>query len=448
MRSLLIRFFLSFWLMIAITVGAAAVAGFYYAERAHAAVQRFEVSEAMFEAGGALQRDGREGLTQWLRSLPGVTRSLVYIVDDRGRDLLERRLPAPVVIALRRFGGRPGPAPRDLGNLRPARPFTELVGRDGSVYTIFVLPPRGVVGNWLANRGLAGLVMFALVASALVSWLLAGTISRPVRQLRNTAKAIAEGRLDSRVASTALNRRDEIGLLANDFDQMARALETSLHRQTELTRNVSHELRSPLARLRVALELARREAGDLPEFDKIESETEKLDDLIGQILELSRLDSAHKRQPTPVDLATTLLSVVDDLRFEHGDAVEISVSGITDDVVVEGSEPALRACFENVLRNAAHHGRAGGKLEVALRQESGMATVTVQDDGGGVVAEDLAHLFEPFYRGSARGAESRQPGSGLGLAIASRAAELHGGKIAAENRGKGLRVTVSLPAGR
>jgi two-component system sensor histidine kinase CpxA len=447
-RSLLIRFFLSFWLMIAITVGAAAVAGFYYAERAHAAVQRFEVSEAMYAASDALRRDGREGLTEWLASLPGVTGSFVYIIDERGRDLLERRLPAPVVIALRRFGGRPGPVPRDLGNLRPARPFTELVGSDGSVYTIFVLPPRGVVGNWLANRGLAGLVIFALVASALVSWFLAGTISRPVRQLRSTAKAIAEGRLDTRVSRTALNRRDEIGLLANDFDQMASALETSLHRQTELTRNVSHELRSPLARLRVALELARREAGDLPEFDKIESETEKLDELIGQILELSRLENAHEQPPSPVDLAATLLSVVDDLRFEHGDAVEITVGGIGDDVVVDGSKSALRACFENVLRNAAHHGRAGGKLEVTLKHEAGIASVTVQDDSGGVAPGDLAHLFEPFYRGSAGQSESRRQGSGLGLAIASRAVELHGGKIAAENRDNGLRVTVSLPTSR
>ena len=121
MRSLLIRIFVSFWSIIVITIIAAAALGYAYAERARATIENFEVSDAMLEASVALREDGREGLVQWLRSLPGVTSSLVYVLDDRGRDLLGRRLPPPVEIAIRRFGGRqfPRPSPpRELGNLQ------------------------------------------------------------------------------------------------------------------------------------------------------------------------------------------------------------------------------------------------------------------------------------------------------------------------------------------
>ena len=136
MRSLLLRIFVSFWSIIVVTIIAAATLGYFYAERVRATMQSFEVSDAMLEASASLRESGREGLTEWLRSLPGVTASLVYVLDDRGQDLLGRRLPPPVAIAIRRFGGpqfQRSPAHRDAGNLRPARPFTQLVGPDNHV---------------------------------------------------------------------------------------------------------------------------------------------------------------------------------------------------------------------------------------------------------------------------------------------------------------------------
>ena len=265
MRSLLIRIFISFWSIIVITIIAAGALGYFYAERARTAMQNFEVSDAMLEASASLRENGRDGLTAWLRSLPGVTASLVYVLDDRGRDLLGRRLPPPVLIAMKRFGeprfGRRPPV-RDFGNLQPARPFTQLIGPDDHVYTLFVLPPQGAVGRWLAERGGAGVAVLALLVSAAVSYLLARTISQPIRRFRESAIAIADGNLDTRVADRVGKRRDEIGLLAQDFDRMTDELRGAWLRQSELTRNVSHELRSPLARLRVALELARRKTGD------------------------------------------------------------------------------------------------------------------------------------------------------------------------------------------
>lgn len=446
MRSLLIRFFLAFWLVIVATIGLAAALGFYYSERAHAAIVRFEVSDAMFDASAALQTNGRKGLKDWLDSLPGVTGNLIYVVDERRRDILKRRLPASVSIALRRFHGRRGGRiPLEFGNIRLARPFTELEGPDGSVYTFFVLPPQGVVARWINNRGLTGLIVIAIAISAAVSYLLAGTISRPVRQLRSAATAIAGGKLDTRVANSVVTRRDEIGLLGKDFDRMAGELQRSLHRQIELTQNVSHELRSPLARLRVALELARRKAGELTELDKIDVETERLDELIGQILEFSKLNYDSHERRSKLNVLDVVQAIIDDVRFEYGEHTSIRIDYERDDVSIMGYDSALRSAFENVIRNAARHGKAGGSVDVTVMVEDATAIISIQDDGGGVAPDELEHLVEPFYRAAANRPESARSGSGLGLAIANRAIELHGGSINAQNSGNGLCITIRLP---
>lgn len=450
MRSLLLRIFISFWSIIVITIVVAAGLGYFYAERARATMQSFEISDAMLEAGASLQEKGREGLTEWLRSLPDVTASLVYVVDDRGRDLLGRRLPPPVVFAMKRFGGtmmqRP-PRHRDTGNLRPARPFTQLVGPDDRVYTLFVLPPRGAVGRWLSERGGAGFAIIALLVSAAVSYLLARGISRPIRRFRESAIAIAGGNLETRVADRVGERRDEIGLLARDFDRMTGELQRAWLRQSELTRNVSHELRSPLARLRVALELARRRTGDLPELDRIDVETERLDELIGQLLEFSRLDAEPHESRSRIDLEELVRSVVEDVRYEYdrsgGDAgirFQADAGG-----TIDAYPNALRSGLENVLRNAVQHNREGGEIRVRLTADVSQAVVSIEDQGGGVAEHELGHIFEPFYRARHDDQRGSTRGSGLGLAIASRAIALNGGILSAKNGELGLRVEIRLP---
>lgn len=450
MRSLLLRIFLSFWAIIVITTIAAAALGNFYAERARATMQSFEVSDAMLEASASLQDRGREGLTEWLSSLPDVTAALVYVVDDRGQDLLDRRLPSPVVVGMRRFGRIPlhpqRPA-RNARNLRPARPFTQLVGPDNHVYTIFVLPPQGAVRRWLSERSGAGLAIIALLVSATVSYLLARAISRPIRRFRESAVAIAGGDLDTRVADRVGKRRDEIGLLAQDFDEMTSELQRAWLKQTELTRNVSHELRSPLARLRVALELARREAGDLPELERIETETARLDELIGQMLEFSRLDSEPHEDRVRIDLDEMLLAVIEDARFEYGrDGTDNRIGYASHaGVIVDGYPNALRSGFDNVVRNAAQHNREGGEIRVRLAVETPDVVVTVEDEGGGVDEHELDAILEPFYRSKAKRAGQSEGGSGLGLAIASRACALNGGSLRVRNAEHGLCVEIRLP---
>ncbi len=450
MRSLLIRIFLSFWSIIVITIIAATALGYLYAERVRATVQSFEVSEAMIEASQALREKGRDGLTEWLRSLPDVTASLVYILDDRGQDLLGRRLPPPVIVAMQRFSNprfRRPPHTRDFGNLRPARPFTQLIGPDDHVFTLFLLPRQGAVGRWLSQRGGAVFAILALLVSAVISYLLARAISQPIRRFRESAIAIAGGNLNTRVADRVGNRRDEIGLLAQDFDRMTDELQRAWLRQTELTRNVSHELRSPLARLRVALELARRRTGDLDELDKIDAETERLDELIGQILEFSRLDAESHEDRSRIDLDELLHFVVDDVRYEYDQAgsetcIEYQCES---SVAVDGYPNALRSALENVLRNAMQHNRADGAVHVRLRTELSDIVVSVEDQGGGVADEDLERIFEPFYCSHEKRAARSGQGSGLGLAIASRAIALNNGSITAHNTSQGLRIEIRLP---
>lgn len=449
MRSLLLRIFAAFWSIILITIVVAAVIGYTYAERTRVALQNFEVGDAVFEASAALQENGREGLTDWLRNLPGPAEKLFYVVDDKGRDLLGRRLPEVIRVSLKRFGDRDSRPPRnrrDRPNLRPARPFTQLIGPDERVYTLFVVPPHTVKAQWLVDRGLGGLVMLALLVSAVVSLLLARTLSRPIMQLRSSANAIAEGKLDTRVAEDIGSRRDEIGLLAADFDRMANELQRAWEKQTELTRNVSHELRSPLARLRVALELVRRKTGDLDELDKIDVETERLDELIGRILEYSRMDTDSRERRSEIDLGDLLRSVVDDVRYEYSERdSEVSIE-LNADVTstIHGYPGALRSCFENVLRNAVQHGGDGGDVQVQLEQTGSQAVIVVEDQGGGVPEDELAKIFEPFYRSRTPQNATRRSG-GLGLAIASRAATLNGGTISARNTADGLRVEIRLP---
>ena len=155
MRSFFVRIFVSFWTIIAVTILTAGTLGYVYAERARSALQSFEVSESMLEASDALEAGGRDGLAEWLRSLPGMTATLVYVVDESGEDLLARDVPPAIVLAMRRFGNTRARRllPRMPGNMRPARPFTQLVGPDSDVYTLFVMPPQGVIGRWLAHRG-------------------------------------------------------------------------------------------------------------------------------------------------------------------------------------------------------------------------------------------------------------------------------------------------------
>lgn len=452
MKSFFVRFFLSFWLIIGITIGAAAIGGFWYAERMRDAIDNFELGDSMLDASAALEAGGHEGLASWLKDIPQSNAIAIFVLDERGQDILERRIPSGISRMFRRHRQHEHNFRLDRdepNNLRRARPLPQLVAANGDTYTFFVLPsriPEAILGSADAR---VLLLIFALLASGLVSYALASAISRPVRKLRNATVALADGDLNVRVADSIGKRRDEVGMLGREFNSMAEKLQRAAQQQTELSRNISHELRSPLARMRVAVELAKRQAGELPEFDRLDIEAERLDSLIGQILSYTKLDAIPHQDPAPVNLDDLIGEVVENVNYEckaEGIAgVSVDLHIIATPEICGHADPLISA-IENILRNAVRHSPPNSDVTISLDQQDGEATIAIVDHGPGVDQDDLPKLFEPFFRTRKSAESERDHGTGLGLAIAERAVRMNGGRIDARNNaGGGLIVRISLP---
>lgn len=285
-----------------------------------------------------------------------------------------------------------------------------------------------------------------IVIIALISLLLARMITRPVTSLGNTLRQLGEGRLESRTA--VASRGDELGELARNVDAMAERLENLLHSHKQLLMAVSHELRSPLARLQVALELARNKSGDTAasELDRIDREAERLGELIGEVLTIARFDEGVTRaDKKTVQLDRLLADIVEDARFE-AEAADKGIELASEEMSLEADELWLGRALDNVIRNAIRHTAPGSTVNVMMTATSAGMEICVRDHGTGVPEEALPRLFEPFFRTSeARDRDSG--GYGLGLAIAERAIGIHGGSITARNHPDGgLEVTINLPS--
>lgn len=302
-------------------------------------------------------------------------------------------------------------------------------------------------------RGLGYRLLVTLVIGGILCFWLARYLTTPLLKLRLTTNELAQGNLGARVATKLTKRRDEVGQLGRDFNVMAEQLESMVKAQQRLLGDISHELRSPLARLGVALGLARQRSGAEANgaLDRIERESDNLNEMISQLLTLTRLESGtDSRKRTEVDLATLVREVVEDADFEarsSNRAVEIVAN---DDCSINGVEELLRSAVENVVRNAVRYTPEGTAVEVALSRQNGggdnFAVINVRDHGRGVPVEALEKIFRPFYR--TEDARDRQSGggTGLGLAITERAVRMHGGSVQATNAADGgLSVEMRLP---
>jgi two-component system sensor histidine kinase CpxA len=269
-----------------------------------------------------------------------------------------------------------------------------------------------------------------------------------VSALGAATRDLAAGNLDARVGSNVSGRGDELGTLARDFDAMAGRLKELLRAREQLLRDVSHELRSPLARMRVALGLVRQPGSDLGrQLDRLETEIERLDRLIGQVLHLSRLD-AHTGAVLrdDVDLVELVDGIARDAAFEaQARNVAIDWQPPREPLRVRGDGSLLASAVENVVRNAVRYTAPGTRVRLTLERDGASARITARDGGPGVPDGELGRIFEPFHRV----AESRtrdSGGDGIGLAITARVLAAHGGTARAANAvGGGLAVTLSLP---
>jgi len=287
------------------------------------------------------------------------------------------------------------------------------------------------------------LLIGALTFSAALAWYL----SRPVRHLGQAFEAFAGGDLGVRTAARIGRRRDEIADLGRGFDRMATRIEQLVDAQRRLLHDVSHELRSPLARMSAAIGLARQDPSRTEAMlERVERETARLDTLVGELLGLARLEhDAARTLPQPVALDALLHDVAGDARFEAAAReVEVVLSIDGAGPVVKGQVELLRRTFDNVLRNAVKYAPAGSVVHIALGRAGGSACVSISDGGHGVANDELERIFDPFFRGER---SDGSHGAGLGLSIARRAVEAHGGDIRASNaEGGGLRVDIRLPA--
>jgi two-component system sensor histidine kinase CpxA len=322
-------------------------------------------------------------------------------------------------------------------------------GSSGKKYIFMAELPRRASGLF---RGSASQQLLrwaiAILISGIVCYTLTLYLIRPVLRIRSAASSIAGGDFSARAAPNLAQRRDEMGDLVRDFNQMAERIERLMETQQQLLRDISHELRSPLARLTVALEIARKWAGKeaTDALNRIEQESERLNQMIGRLLTLARINSlVDPPQHGAVSLRPLLDQIAQDANFEAtAKSCRVDVVG-ANDCEIQGSHELLHSAIENVVRNAVRHTPPGSTVRVHLDCDGRRSRVSVSDEGPGVPESELKKIFRPFYRLSdAR--EHRSGGTGIGLAITQQVARLHGGSVSARNADPhGLVVEFDLP---
>lgn len=452
MSSLFWRIFLAFWLVIILSI----VATVALNTRLDQARQQDGLTNDRVErlARGIqirvrreLNRGGPEALARWGRTQArNGGRVQLLILDAEGRELNDRRIP-PALNALIEAWRSDRELPESPRGVR------RLVEVGHSVHGRFLVlalaPPRPLLLRLFGPLGPLGLFIMALAASALISWLLARTLSRPITRIRASGRALGRGELATRVDQRICQRRDEVGELATDFNTMADRIQALLERQQALLRDVSHELRSPLARMRVALTLAedadRKEQRD-DYLKRMTLDIERLDGLIENILRYARLNQSEWPEPIEVDIASLGASLVDSARLEaEPRSIDLVYKGPAT-LTIHGQPELLERALENLIRNAIAHSPDQGRVEIELQRRHKAIDIHVRDQGPGVPDDKLDDIFEPFVRLTPERSEQGQSG-GIGLAIVKAAIAQHGGSVSANNRpGGGLDVQIILPA--
>lgn len=322
-----------------------------------------------------------------------------------------------------------------------------VMGEDGQLRQLVAVSHTRLRPQARAEIHLAIQLLLALLFIGLVGWWLARSVSRPVEALRHVARRMANGELSARIERPRGMAHDELVQLAGDFNTMAERIEALVAHDRGVLQDLSHELRSPLARLQLILDLAKRSssrAEAAPYFEQAEHEIAGLDRMLGDMLELSRMESGLPgTEREPVELAALARGCVEQCSLEasaHG--VELCLASV-DAIVVSGNPMLLEHAINNLLSNSIKFSPRGGSVEVALRCDRQTADLEVRDHGPGVPAEELPLLFRPFFRGSNA---ARAGGHGLGLAIAQRVVQVHAGSIEVRNaEGGGLEIHVRLP---
>jgi signal transduction histidine kinase len=397
-------------------------------------------------------RGDHESLRKWTEELKASTALDVYLVDSKGQAVTDDVLPQDVRAVAER-ARQSGKTELSLLKHRALLALS-LTAENGSRFYLVANvaeeafpppPPRSAFLD--AFR----LILFLAVSGG-VCYGLARYLTAPVIKLRDATQRLAAGELTVRVGKKVGNRKDEFSGLAEDFDHMAERIESLMTQQRQLLGDISHELRSPLTRLNLALELARRQTGTdaVTALNRIETEAELLKEMIDRVLTLTRLEGGIEGVPmTSVDVTKLVAEVADDADFEaHARNCSVRLADSAPCTVL-GNEELLRRAIENILRNGVRYTRENSTVDISLRRMTedsvSYAEISVRDHGPGVPEEEIPHLFRAFYRVS-NARERQTGGTGLGLAIAERAVNLHCGSVKVSNAVEGgLIAVIRLP---
>ena len=389
--------------------------------------------------------------TEQLKSMPSWMQRSIFVVNARNEELLDRTPPKAVVTLIETLNQR-RPFKRLESDHRQY--FGRLIQlQDGSTIRLVVVSHDGSKNLFLQLFLLNfwPILLIAIAISGSLCFFLARTLARPIEALKTATQKIAAGQLNYRVSPMMGNRKDELGSLAADFDQMSERLESAMTAQQRLIKDVSHELRSPLMRLQFALGLAQQKAGNesSEDINKARLAADYLNNIISDILSMP----IDEQQPWPledvIDLSAMLNTLMDELTPQAQEkSIQLTLlQPQPEEALVQTRSNTLVGVIENVLSNALRHTPRAGSIEVALSSEQQHWKITLSDTGPGVAQDELDKLFMPFYR-TDEARDRSSGGVGLGLSIARRTVSLHGGKIWAEQAETGgLKVIILLPKG-
>ena len=463
MNSLFWKIFITFWFALILFTALSLTYTSHYLKTTRSEIEtnqpRTHLQNHIAEVNRIAQSQGIDAVRKWLIKLDHEVAVPHLLIDENGNDLLKREVPNRILRRVNRRNAKYDYYSDDSNHAENGNHDDHEYKRRTRHRPIIIdhmryhLVPdhRSITLDRVLNRPKVITIplIVATLISGIICFLLARYLTSPLSRLRAATSAMAKGNLDYRVAHTMGRRKDEIVELAIDFDNMATQLQKLLSSHKQLLRDASHELRSPLARLQVALGLAQKKSnGEIDkELSRIELETERLNELIGQLLSLARLETnTSEIQFEKINLATLLTEVVDDAQYEAvSKKKQVNLKNKVD-CQIKGNPMLLKSAMENVIRNAIRHTEVNTSVDITMQAgDNNQMLIQIKDHGPGIEEDMIDKIFEPFVRTSS--ARDRQSGGyGLGLTIAKRAINLHKGEITAKNNTEsGMSVLIQLP---
>lgn len=444
MRNLYWKIFLSFWLVIIVVMMTTMyVTGLVTHRSTIPANERIVINSYANAAVATYESGHRSALIKWLKQTHVKKHVTLYLLEPNGDVIADGEIPQAIKKLALDYSKQQLSA-----QIMSKDKFIishEILTASDHVYRVAVSLNMPITHlSYIPWAGMSLVLLFFTCLSGSICYLLSLYLTSPIRDLRLVARSITRGKLKTRVGDNVTKRNDEIAELGQDFDSMAEHIEHLIVSKERLLQDISHELRSPLARMQIALELARTKT-DKSTFDRMELEIHRLDDLIGDIMTLAKMQTSKLVvNPININLTHLVQVIVDDANFEFSE-INTEFHAPEIDIQIDADEKILYHALENIVRNALKYTKPATQVTVNLIDAPKEITITVTDEGPGVPEEYLDKIFDPFLRvDSARNVKTG--GYGLGLAITKKAIMLHRGKIFAENQdGSGLKVTIIIP---